>query len=182
MSKALPLLLSLLLFGAVSHMAAQTVVCTNNVDQYGNVCTKVATAPTLSVNLFYIDSEDGKPEPADFTGVVDVSGCPYSHVDIPFDPLILDGKVPGYGGTASDLVGFPCQAAVIAHGGLNATTWFTEQWTLTGLTNPYNNDYPYTWSGTFTVTFTCQHVGRYGRGCGYYKAGEGSGEFSAVHD
>lgn len=165
MKKALPLLFLLLSLSAFAQI------------------TTFTTKPTLSSTLFLIDYEDGKPDPANFVGAVDLSGCPYSKVDLPFDPLILEGLVPGYGSTASDLIGGPgCPSSIIARGGSNGTSWFTEQWQLEYLTNPYNNDYPYTWNGTFTVTFKCQQVGRYGRGCGYYKAGEGSGKLTAVRN
>ena len=184
MNKTLPLLF-LLLSGILSHMAAQTV-CINNVDTNGNVCTNFTTSPTRSMTRFLIDYEDGQADPPNFVGAFIVN-FPSVQVDIPFDPLILEGFVPGHGSTASDLSGTVQSARILAKGGCIGTwpcarAWYTERWAVADVQNIYNSDYPYTWSGTFTVTFTCQHAGRYGRGCGYYKAGEGNGKLSAVHN
>jgi hypothetical protein len=180
MKKALPLLIVLLSASAFAqtYSTTQTITCDSaaNRDNNGHVCTNFTTATYSSIKAdFDIDFEDGKADPSNFTGAIIPS---INQIDLPFDPLRVEGLVPTFGVLSSVLT---------AQGSFNSAYAYTSStisitYTFTGVTDTYEAPeyYPYTWSGTFAVILNCARVYR-GR-CSYYSTGPGVGEMSAVNN
>lgn len=179
MTKALPLCVLLLCTSAFAK-----TTCVNNRDQNGNVCTNFSTNrdtySPYSGYTYYIDYEDGKADPPDFTGAIEPESY-YIYVDIPFDPLKIEGIVPRYGSDSTDLEGTVSSFSRV-NGGVPPKIWYIETWNFVGAANIAAGTYPYTWSGTFSVTWTCTRWNYRYRQCSAFTAGEGHAEMSAIHN
>jgi hypothetical protein len=190
MKKALPLLFLLLSLSALAFTQT-TLTCdsSTNLDTNRNVCTNFTTKPTSSQRDFYMDYEDGQSMNPDFTaGFFILNAYPPAQVDIPYDPLIIKGYVAFEGTDASVLNGYDT-SSVIAGAACGrmpcAHNFYTARYVLNQLVPAARtaSDYPYHWSGTFTITYTItgEHC-RYGVCIPVYSGGEGSVELSAIHD
>lgn len=172
MKKAFPLLFLLL-----SGICFAQTVCTNIVDQNGNVCTNFTTlghSYNPDQTYFAIDSEDG------VAGSGNVQPHqPYNHIwiSIPYDPLKIQGLIPSYGDNSTSMIGDITNSVLVNQ----TANSYTVIQTFANIV-----DDVYTWSGTFTVTYTRQGYvscgGRAHRSCPIYRTGPGVGVLSAVHN